>query len=101
MSLRTYEEEEKNAYVEEFKSSGETMARFALEHGIPEATFRGWVKEDKNLQFGAIEVKQSNPDIRRTFKAPTIFATENIRIELKENFDKKLLRKIVEELLHD
>ena len=60
MSVRTYEKKEKQAYVEDFKNSGETIGKYALEKGIPETTLRGWLKEDKDLTFGAIEIKPSN-----------------------------------------
>ena len=101
MSIRTYEKEEKQAYVEGYKNSGESLARYALEKGIPEGTLRGWVKEDKDLTFGAIELKSSKLSLPITAKSATVFVTENIRIELKENFDKELLKKIVEVLIHD
>lgn len=101
MSARTYEKEEKQAYVEDFKNSGESMSRYAMEKGIPETTLRGWIKEDRELTFGAIEVKPSNVPLPRIAKSATVFATENIRIELKENFDKVLLQKIVEVLIND
>lgn len=101
MSVRTYEKEEKQAYVEEFKNSGETIARYALERGIPETTLRGWLKEDQELTFGAIEIKPSKALLPRVSKSATVFATENIRIELKENFDKELLKRIVEVLIYD
>ena len=101
MSIRTYEKKEKQAYVEDFKNSGETIGRYALEHGIPETTLRGWIKEDKELAFGAIEIKPSSIPLPRITKSATVFATENIRIELKENYNKELLRKIVEVLIND
>ena len=101
MSVRTYEKEEKQAYVEDFKNSGETLGRYALEKGIPESTIRGWIKEDKELTFGAIEIKPSSSPLPKISKSATVFATENIRIELKENYDKELLRKIIEVLIND
>ncbi len=101
MSVKTYEREEKQAFVEDFKNSGEPLARYALEKGIPETTLRGWLKEDRNLSFGAIEIKPSSTPLPRVAKSATVFATENIRIELKENFDKELLKKIVEVLIND
>lgn len=55
MSVRTYEKEEKQAYIEDYKKSGETIARYALEKGIPETTLRGWIKEDRELTFGAMK----------------------------------------------
>ena len=102
MSVRTaYEKEERIAYVEEFKSSGETIGRYALEKGIPESTLRGWLKEDKDLSFGAIEIKPGNAIPPKGIKAPTVFVSDKIRIELKENFNKELLRNIVEVLIND
>ncbi len=100
MSVRTYEKEEKQAYVEDYKNSGETIARYALENGIPETTLRGWIKEDQELTFGEIEIKPSTPPLPKVTKRATVFATENIRIELKENFNKELLKKIVEVLIN-
>lgn len=101
MSVRTYEKEEKQAYVEDYKNSGESLARYALEKGLPETTLRGWIKEDKELTFGAIEIKPSSSPLPKISKSATVFATENIRIELKENYDKELLRKIIEVLIND
>ena len=100
MSGKTYETEEKQAYVEDYKNSGETISRYALEKGIPESTLRGWIKEDKDLTFGAIELKSGKSPLPKVTKSATVFATENIRIELKENFNKEILRQIVEVLLN-
>ena len=101
MIARTYEKEEKQAYVEDFKKSGESLARYASEKGIPETTLRGWVKAEKELNFGAIEIKPSNTVIPKSTKNATVFVCENIRIELKEGFDKNFLRKIIEVLIND
>ena len=100
MSVRTYEKEEKQAYIEEYKNSGKSLARYALEKGIPETTLRGWIKEDRELTFGSIELKPSTAPLPRVTKSATVFATENIRIELKENFNKELLKRIVEVLIN-
>lgn len=101
MSVRTYEKEEKQAYVEDFKNSGETISRYALEKGIPATTLRGWIKEEQTLSFGAIEIKPSNTVVAKATKSATVFVCENIRIELKEGFDKNFLRRIVEVLIDD
>ncbi len=94
-----YEKEEKKAIIEEYKNSGETIGRYALEKGIPKTTLKSWLKEDRNLSFGAIELKPSSIPLPRVAKSATVFATDTIRIELKENFDKELLKKIVEVLI--
>jgi transposase-like protein len=101
MSVRTYSKEEKQAYLEDYKNSGESLSRYALENDIPKTTLRGWMKEDRDLTFGAIEIKSSSTPLPRVAKSATVFATENIRIELKENFDKELLKKIVGVLIND
>ena len=101
MSVRSYEKEEKQAYVEDYRKSGETLAKYARENGIPQSTLKGWIKEEETLSFGAIEIKQSNTVIPKSTKSATVFVCENIRIELKEGFDKNFLRRIVEVLIND
>ncbi len=57
-SQRTYTEEEKMKYVAEFKASGMSMNEYAKEVDIPEATFRDWIKVDRELGFGRINVNK-------------------------------------------
>ncbi len=80
-----YEKEEKQAILEEYKSSGKSLKGFAEERGIPPSTLQGWLKEEQNLTFGAIEVKGSTPSLPRTIKPAIIFATENMRLAINEN----------------
>ena len=101
MSVRTYTDEERQAYVEDLKNSGETLTKYALEHGILETTLRGWVKAKEELSFGAKEIRPSNTTIPKSTKSATVFVCENIRIELKEGFNKEFLKKIVEVLIND
>ena len=99
-----YSKEEKIAYVEEFKSSGMSANEYSREKGIPATTFRGWLRLDRALEFGEIDLKSGEieqiskvvPPIRKTM----VFAKEDIRIELKEGYDKELLRNIVEVLIN-
>ena len=37
MSVRSYEKEEKQAYVEDYRKSGETLAKYARKNEIPMA----------------------------------------------------------------
>ncbi len=99
--MRFYEKEEKQMLLEEYKSSGKGINAFAEEKGIPSTTLRDWIKEDNNLTFGAIEIKGSSSPVPRTIKLATVFATENMRIELKEGYDKKLLKSIIGVMLGD
>lgn len=99
---KVYEEEEKRMYLDAFNVSGKTKTAFARENNIPEATFRAWIKENEYLTFGAIQL--NNHEIAqpmRNKRQSTIFSCENIRIELKEGFDKNFLRRIVEVLIND
>ena len=99
-----YSKEEKIAFVEEFKASGMTCNEYSREKGIPSTTFRGWLRLDSALEFGEIDLRETviaqasrpTPVIRKT----TVFAKEDIRIELKEGYDKGLLRNIVEVLIN-
>ena len=100
-SQRTYTEEEKMKYVAEFKASGMSMNEYAKEVDIPEATFRDWLKIDRELGFGRINVnKPLTPitPITTTNKKPMVFVNDDIRIELKEGFNKQFLRQIIEVL---
>ena len=102
MSARTYTEEEKMAYVEDFKKSNQPQTVYARENAIPESTFRAWLKEDRSLSFGAIEVKPTNvATTQKVYKSVTVFASEDIRIELKEGFNKDFLKSIVEVMIND
>lgn len=103
MVLREYTQAEKLAYVEEFKASGMSQKRFAKEKGIPDTTFRGWLKSDRALEFGEICLKPpaTNYEPKEPVRKTMVFAREDIRIELREGFDKQFLRKIVEVLIND
>ena len=96
MSQRRYSEEEKQAYIEEFNKSGESIGYFAMENNIPQSTLRGWI--DAEVAFGKISMKQVRTSPHKANKN-MVFACENIRIELKENFNKELLKKVMEVLI--
>lgn len=93
---RNYSEEEKREYLDRFKVSGKSKTIYARENGIPEATFRAWVKEEQYGMFGALEINQQEQITQKQLVKSIIFCNENIRIELKEGYDKEYLRKIVE-----
>ena len=92
MGIRVYEKQEKQAYIEDYKKSGETLARYALENGIPETTLRGWIKEDRELKFGAIEINASTPPLPKTTKSPMVKYTPSVNciIKLVKNSQVKL-----------
>ena len=59
-------------------------------------------KEEAYSNFGLLETEATENDGNtvKTVK-PTIFANENIRIELREGYDKDFLKRIIEVLIRD
>lgn len=102
MLAREYSKEEKIAYVEEFKSSGMNLAEFARSKNIPSTTLRGWLRLDRALAFGEIDLKPQPQVVPPALvvKKTMVFAKDDIRIELKEGFDKEFLRNIIEVLIN-
>ena len=96
---KIYSEEEKTAYVEDFKNSEKSASQYAAENGIPKTTFGGWLKEDEQFGFGQISTKPKNQDVPKILKKMAVFANETIRIELKEGVDKEFVLKIVQVLV--
>lgn len=47
-------ENEKKEILEEFKKSNLAIASFARQKSIPESTFRGWLKNEREIDFGAM-----------------------------------------------
>lgn len=93
---RNYSEEEKREYLDKYKVSGQSKTIYARENGIPEATFRAWVKEEQYKMFGALEINQQEQVATKQPAKSIIFCGENIRIELKEGYNRDYLKKIVE-----
>ena len=100
-SQRTYTEEEKMKHIAEFKASGISMNEYAKEVDIPETTLRDWIKVDRELGFGKININKpfsTVTGVTNMVKKPMVFVSENIRVELREGFDKNFLRQIIEVL---
>lgn len=99
---RIYSDEEKRLHLDQYKVSGKSKTEYARDNDIPEATFRAWVKEENYSDFGIIET-EINDEGKAVTKIirPTIFANENIRIELREGYDKDFLKRIIEVLVND
>ena len=97
---RIYDEEEKQKIIKEYETSGMSKAEYAREHGVPETKLGGWIKESNSIAFGELSL-DDNKTTRATMpivKKPIIFGCENIKIELKEGYDKEFLKRIVEVL---
>ena len=75
---RNYSEKEKREYLDRFKVSGKSKTIYARENGIPEATFRAWIKEQQYGMFGAIEINQQESISQKTIVKSTIFCNDNI-----------------------
>lgn len=97
---KKYNEEEKQKLIDEYEASGLSKARYAREHGIPETTLGGWLKESNSITFGELLLDDKVAKPISTAKKPIIFGCENIKIELKEGYDKELLKRIVEVLIN-
>ena len=97
---RQYSEEDKILHVEEFKRAGQNIGEFTRANDIPESTFREWLKKDGDMEFGKIQINQSSTSAAKLTRNTMIFVCENIRIELKENFNKDLLKQMVEVMIN-
>ena len=98
---RIYSDEEKQAHLDQYKVSGKCKTEYARENDIPEATFRAWIKEENYSDFGILEANSSESEKVTKIVKPIIFANENIRLELREGYDKELLRRIIEVITND
>ena len=91
---RSYSDEEKRIYLDKYKVSGKLKTEYARENDIPETTFRAWVKEENYADLGKIGMNVTETEKVTKLVKPIIFVNENIRIELREGYDKEFLRKI-------
>ena len=98
--MRNYSEEEKRLHLDRYKVSGKSKTEYARANDIPEATFRAWVKDEIYSNYGLLETATDENAITKVIK-PIIFVNENIRIELRDGYDKEFLKKIVEVLIND
>ena len=96
--LKTYTEEDKQKYCAGFKKCTLPITDYADKMGLDVEDLKQWLKEYKEpAPFGAINLskllEQSNKVTNKTsFK----FETEAVQIEIQENFDKKLLKRILD-----
>lgn len=98
---RIYSDEEKRSYLDQYRVSGKCKTEYARENDIPEATFRAWIKEENDSNYGMLEINDTSTEKVVKPAKPIIFANEKIRIELREGYNKDFLRKMVEVLIND
>ena len=114
-----YSELDKIKYVRAFQEcSTLPMYDYARKMGIPGDDFRQWLQKYKDLpSFGTIKLNITEPKVENELKpvpikenvaSPTStsatktimnFDNGTIKIELKENFNKKLLQNLMEAVL--
>ena len=87
--------EQRMKYIEQFKSSGMSQEDFAKEIGITRNTLKMWLEVENVMSFGMIDLTETFIDDYKT-----IFTSNKIRIELSKGFNRKLLKNIVEVLVH-
>lgn len=98
-TLNTYTDKEKEEYLEEYRNSNLSIGAFAREKNIPVSTFRGWLTKEMEIRFGELNLGEITTNKSIASKPSTVFITDTIRIELKEGYDKNLLKNIMEVLL--
>lgn len=94
----SYSIEEKEKYLEEFKTSNLSIREFTKNNNIPTSTFRGWLDKEDEIRFGQINISDNNVNISAP-RTTTVFASEYIRIELKHGYNKQFLKNILEVLM--
>ena len=101
--MKEYSEEEKEKYVRGFKKCTLPLYEYARKMNIKPEDLKQWLKEDNgSALFGKIEITDIVKDSSSTLAKRTAikFESENIKIELKENYDKVLLMKLMEVLIN-
>ena len=96
--MREYKEEEKTKYCKGFKKCTLPIGEYATKMKIPVEELKEWLKEYKEPPaFGAIELSEifketATNKVKSKFKIDT----ETIKIEILENYEKDLLKKIID-----
>ena len=48
--------------MKEYKNSKLSISKYTKSVGIPEATFRGWINKENEIEFGEINIKEETRD---------------------------------------
>ena len=96
--LKTYTEEEKQKYCAGFKNCTLPISDYAEKMGINVEDLKLWLKDYKEpTPFGTINLSNlMEQHDRESSKISFKFETEAVQIEIQENFDKKLLKRILD-----
>ncbi len=97
MPTARHSPDERRALVASWRSSGLSLSRFALEHGVPQSSFSKWVARYKPApmalpSFATVEVVDEAPP------PPNLLVhlgTSGLRVEVPAGFDASELRRLV------
>ncbi len=101
--MKEYKEEEKQKYCKGFKNCTLTITEYAEKMRINVDDLKQWLKDYKEpSEFGKINVSDIvNTNLNSSTKSSTIkFESETIKLELKENYDKVFLSKLLEVIIY-
>ncbi len=101
--MKKFSEEEKEKYVRGFKNCTLPLYDYARKMKINPEDLKQWLKEDDgSALFGKIEMSNivGTPSSTLIKRTAIKFESENIKIELKENYDKALLMNLMEVLIN-
>lgn len=94
-----YSSDEKKKFLEDYRNSSLKIEEYVKKAGISEDNLKQWLKEDKDATFGKLNT--NSMALEFSLDKTIVFRNENIKIELREGFDKEYLKKIVEVLVND
>ena len=95
---KKYSETEKVELVEKLRESKQSMTAFAKANNIPLSTISQWVRNERREEFGKLKIRPYVTEEISPSRA-IVFSSEDIKIELKSNYDKEFLKKIMEVLV--
>ena len=96
--MQKYSEEDKIKYCQGFKKCTLPLSEYATKMKIPSEELKQWLKEYKEPPaFGTIKLsevfKETTTDkVKSKFKIDT----ETIKVEILENYEKEMLKKIID-----
>ncbi len=115
--IRKYSEEDKIKYVQGFKNCTLPLREYADKMLIDAVELKAWIKEyqelpmfgkinvselieGKNVERNAMHIKEEAKSGTPEHKSESIkFESPTIKIELKENYNKEMLKKLLEVLV--
>ncbi len=99
--IKQYTKEDQQKYCAGFKKCTLPITDYAEKMNINVEDLKKWLKEYKEpLPYGAINLTKLIEQPKEPTKGIYVkFTTDAINVELKENYDKDLLKKILELLV--